>query len=169
MDISLNIPQSMGGYYIREANPIDFCLRAEWPDYPDEFALYNSSAKGLSFEEQIDQFKERNCENSLILSVLNREGLLIGHLSLYQIDRECGKVGNMGIRIHPLFCNQGIGSLILEWLNKYLQIYGIHQVDLDVMRSNKRAIHCYEKAGFKQIDEITRNSDSFYIMRKQLH
>ncbi|MBB6482726.1 GNAT family N-acetyltransferase [Spirochaeta isovalerica] len=167
-EITYNLPQKVGDYYIREANSIDHCIRANWPDYPDEYVLFNSSSRFLKFEEQINKFRDKITDNNIILSVLSSNGILVGHFSILQIDWKEKKIGNMGIRIHPNYCNKGVGSLILEWISNFFHSHGFLQIKLDVLSSNKRAIRCYEKVGFRSIENVIEKSESFTIMQKIL-
>lgn len=75
----------------------------------------------------------------------------------------------LGLGLKPEYCGKGYGSklmkLILRYLSSKKERYCIH---LEVREFNKRAIKCYEKAGFvqkdKYIKETLMGKDTFILM-----
>ena len=47
--------------------------------------------------------------------------------------------------------DQGVGSKIMERLIEFAKEIGIDIINLEVRKDNKRAIHLYEKYGFRHI------------------
>lgn len=72
------------------------------------------------------------------------------------IDWQAGTVGNLGVRIHPERCGQGIGSLMLHAVIDWGAAHGLASFCLDVAASNGRAIRCYQKAGLRKTAELWR-------------
>lgn len=55
----------------------------------------------------------------------------------------------MGISIQKEFCNCGLGSKMVEIAVEQARKNGFEQIELGVFSDNERAIHLYEKCGFK--------------------
>lgn len=60
----------------------------------------------------------------------------------------------MGIRVHPDWCNKGVGTEALRALADWAFRQGITSLRLDVCAANPRAIRCYEKTGFVRTGEF---------------
>jgi len=54
-----------------------------------------------------------------------------------------------GITVHDDFQNRGIGTALTRHMLDIAKRKGLRKVSLRVIRENKRAIHMYEKCGFK--------------------
>jgi RimJ/RimL family protein N-acetyltransferase len=84
---------------------------------------------------------------------------VIGALSLREIDRPVS--ARLGIRLGADFVNRGYGSEALRlFLPYYFHNSDFERLFLDVAATNTRAIHVYEKLGFRQIDRHYRNVPS---------
>ncbi len=59
------------------------------------------------------------------------------------------EVFNSAARLHPDWCDRGIGTQILRLLLTGCGDQGIRSVALDAARQNRRAIRCYEGVGFR--------------------
>ncbi len=80
----------------------------------------------------------------------------IGYLGLVEIDWPRRRIGNMGYRIHPSWCDRGIGTRVMRLATAWCLDGGIEVLRLDVAGANPRAIRCYEKAGFARTGEFWR-------------
>lgn len=56
-----------------------------------------------------------------------------------------------GISIQEAYCDLGLGSIMLQEAIKLAKECGFEQLELGVFADNARAIHVYEKAGFRQV------------------
>jgi len=64
------------------------------------------------------------------------------------------------------YLNQGYGTVIVKAFVKYVFEYFIAKILLiDPAESNKRAIHCYEKAGFKYIKTANDGVTDCHVMK----
>ena len=81
---------------------------------------------------------------------------IIGHCGLYDIDVANGNCV-FGILIGlPDYWQGGIGfAATMATIAEARKIDGIHQIHLHVLKENTRAIHIYEKAGFKTTRILT--------------
>lgn len=124
-------------------------------------------------EPQLEEYlKNANKEYSSawIYSVVDNEtGLVIGHISLGNIDRDnksarIGKVlvGDENVR------GRGIGvHMMKEMLKIAFDELDLHRVSLGVFDFNTAAIACYEKAGFIKeglLRDARRNGDEYWSL-----
>lgn len=76
---------------------------------------------------------------------------LVGTGSLNALSRRMGHRAELGISVVKAEWNHGIGRMLLRELIAYAGKNGIEIVNLEVRSDNTRAIHLYEKFGFKPI------------------
>ena len=67
----------------------------------------------------------------------------------------------MGIRIHPNWCDRGVGTRALKATIGRFAEAGIDRFRLDVAEPNARAIRCYEKVGFSPAERFDRDGVPF--------
>jgi RimJ/RimL family protein N-acetyltransferase len=88
-----------------------------------------------------------------------RDGQVIGALSLREIERPVS--ARLGIRLGADFVDRGYGSEALRlFLPYYFHTSDFERLFLDVAATNERAIHVYEKLGFRRINRHYRNVPS---------
>ncbi len=63
-------------------------------------------------------------------------------------------VGHLGIAIVDGFRGSGVGTRMLEVLLDRAEMAGMSLVELEVFANNERAIHIYEKLGFRRIGVV---------------
>jgi len=65
----------------------------------------------------------------------------------------------VGLGLKPSSCGQGLGDILMELLkNECKKRYGNKKIALEVRSFNKRAIKCYEKAGFEITDVYQKDT-----------
>jgi len=75
---------------------------------------------------------------------------IIGSASLSFHSQEAVRhKAEFGITIHDDYQNQGLGTLMIKHLLEIAQKKGLKKIYLRVHTENRRAIHVYEKCGFK--------------------
>ena len=129
--------------------------------YPGEYSCYDLP----SYEE----LKARNSMFGNPLRVKNFRSyydgeLFVGITNLVEEEKEVF----LGISVHPDLCSKGYGSVMVNTAYKIShQLYPNKPLYLTVRIWNKRAIRCYEKAGFV-IDgkafELKARNGLFYRM-----
>jgi len=161
----LNLPFKVDDFIIRELNRQDIDIYANWPDYPSPYEMFNTSLKNEPFAER-DKRWRNYCENNNILSLVveHEQEKVVGKFSLGEIDWVEKQVNNIGIRMHPHWCNKGYGTKLLISISKWCFRNGIVKIKFDVLSTNYRAIKSYKKAGYKIIDEFSDNNAIFYWM-----
>ena len=87
----------------------------------------------------------------LIFFIVENEKQVVGHAYFLPMSlKALSHVYRLTIVIHPNHVNQGIGKLLMDTLMKAAREKDkINKIESLVRSSNKRAIHLYEKYGFK--------------------
>jgi ribosomal protein S18 acetylase RimI-like enzyme len=62
----------------------------------------------------------------------------------------------IGISVATDQQGKGIGSLLMKTLLDAARLAGFEQMELEVVASNKRAIHLYSRLGFREMGRIPR-------------
>ena len=139
----------------------DLDLLSQWPSYPFPYEAFNLSILGASTQELDRYFLEKETDRKrLSLVVDERENEVIGYFVFVDVDLVKGVVGDMTIRLHPEWCNRGIGTIVLKTLCDRGCEYGLKKIRIDVAATNVRAIRCYEKADFRKVGEFWRDDSS---------
>lgn len=127
-----------------------YCI-ARWK-YPGEYAIYNS----LSYEEQKKRgFGFANPENHLYSFYDGKE--LVGFINLNGEDPEVF----FGIGVNPDCCGKGYGQQMTRMAWEISQtLFPGKPMYLEVRTWNKRAVRCYEKAGFRIVGEPIQQTTS---------
>ena len=124
-------------------------------NYPDWDTL-NQQRWGITIEE-----KRKN----EFTAVIDESNNLYGYIRFVE-NKDFVLVG-LGLK--PSSCGQGLGSILMELLkSECKKRYGNKRIALEVCSFNKRAIKCYERAGFEITDVYQKDtlmgSDEFIKM-----
>lgn len=136
----------------------------EWLNDLETTDYIGRSATIITLEEERKYFEDStNKENSFFITTLD-EDKLIGTISLENFN-PINRNAVLGIFIGDKeYRSKGYGKeaieLILDFGFNYLNL---HEIKLDVMAFNERAIKCYKKCGFK---EYGRRRESTYLNGK---
>lgn len=63
-------------------------------------------------------------------------------------------IGYLGMGILPEYRENGIGKNILRQVIDLSKVYGYKKIELDVLKSNSRAIHVYKSLGFVETNIV---------------
>ena len=89
----------------------------------------------------------------------------IGNVEIMNIMEN---VGEIGIAITPLKQNKHYGQEAMQSIINYaLNIMNLENVDLNVYKTNSRAINCYEKVGFIRDGAGKTEEDIHMIYKKR--
>ena len=113
------------------------------------------------------EFADPDIRNQQYFAVKNSKGELLAYFQLFPLQHTI----RLGIFVHPLLVNRGIGKQVCRLAiqtasYKFTKPY----IDLEVSTWNSRAIHVYEQLGFKFEDEyklfnrITNKAEPVYNM-----
>ena len=106
--------------------------------------------KKITYEEELAWIDKKLKDNSIIFSMIEKEtNEYIGNLEIMKI---VNNIGELGIAITPKMQNKHYGTESIKAIIDYALIeLKLSGIDLNVYKTNTRAICCYEKVGFKKI------------------
>jgi aminoglycoside 6'-N-acetyltransferase len=85
------------------------------------------------------------------------EGTTAGWLGVWEEDEPGFRHGGVDIVLAPDWQDRGIGPralrMAIDWL---VEAHGHHRVTIDPAAENERAIHAYEKVGFRPVGVMRR-------------
>lgn len=147
---------------IRQWTRRDLDDRAAWPPYPEPYRAFDATVKLAGPEQRDRRFASQDSDRTqLTLTVDHRSDPCVGYIALHHIDWQSRTVGNAGVRIHPLWCDRGIGTRVLRSIASYCRDCGLLSFRLDASPLNTRALRCYEKIGFERTgSDLWRNDPS---------
>lgn len=164
-----NLPFEIDEFVIRELEREDFEHHVNWPEYPSPHEMFNSSLRNKPNSARRIRW-EKYCADDKIISLVvdHEDSKTIGKFSFVGIDWENHVVENMGIRLHPHWCDKGNGTKILKGITDWCFSNGIKRIQFDVLSTNLRAIKSYKKAGYTIFNEIQREGATFYMMESKV-
>lgn len=139
---------------IREAIPEDAEKLIEYmKTVGGETKNLTFGAEGLPITiEQEKQFlKSIQKDKKSVHFVACKEGEIIGDVILNRLPRRMQHRAELGISVIRKYWNCGVGSRLLREVISYAKENGIEILNLEVRKDNMRAVHLYEKFGFKYI------------------
>jgi len=80
-----------------------------------------------------------------------RSGEIVGDGSLSALPRRMSHRAELGLAVVRAEWGRGVGSRLMGALIDYAQGHGVELISLEVRADNARAIHVYEKHGFRRI------------------
>jgi len=153
-----SLPVKSEGITLRLWTREDTEIRASWPSYPKEYAAFNFALSNSTEKERDLHYINRHKDpNRIDLAVDHVCQKTIGLITLQNIDWNGAIVRNIGMRIHPEWCDKGIGTFALNLLGEWCLKFGIKSIRLDVGAANIRALHCYQKVGFQKENMFWRD------------
>ena len=121
------------------ADPTEISLR-DWHEPPRSLAQREAEFDALQAEP----------DPAVVPLIIEAEGRVVGDINLFHIDTR-NRNASIGLSIwRPEDRDRGYGSdamdALLRWAFAHLNL---HRVELSVAPDNARAIHVYEKLGFR--------------------
>jgi RimJ/RimL family protein N-acetyltransferase len=143
----------------------DVEARAAWPPYPPPYEPFTSGLARMSAQEKDSYFAERDeAADRVTLTVDHATQPVIGLVILCEINWQGGIAGNMGVRLHPDWCDKHIGTAMMRAVVRHFTTAGLSRLRLDVAALNTRAVRCYENAGFVPTGSFERDGGTFLWM-----
>ena len=131
----------------------EFDIREATPEDAEKIIAYLAQVGGetdyLSFGKE--GLPIINKEEHSVLYVVWKNGEIIGDASLSGFSRRMSHRAEFGISVVKSEWGQGIGSALLQKIIDYAKEHTIELINLEVRSDNIRAIHVYEKYGFRKI------------------
>ncbi len=110
--------------------------------YDGKYAIYNLKQQSELIHNKEGIYNPENTENYY---AFYENDLFIGYINLVERNNKF----SIGIAIKPEFCSKGYGQQILTICSEIASnITPGKPLGLQVRTWNKRAVRCYEKAGF---------------------
>lgn len=121
-----------------------YIVRKQSAEYLHDPTIY-------SYEEVINWFNRVSKDPSVVWYIIIHEGQKIGYIrtNLLKYNRLF-----IGMDLHEDYRGKGTGQLAYkEFINYLYKVLPLNDLWLKVLKTNTRAIHIYEKLGFKKIEE----------------
>lgn len=145
-----------------ESNRISFvevseCLVHDYLDMVNDYENVNryigGKHKTIMEEQERAWVQEKLEEKALVFSMLEKKtGEFIGNIELMDVNNS---VGELGIAITAVKQNAGYGTEAVLAITEYgLRQLGLNRVFLRTNPHNSRAIHVYQRCGFKEYDRV---------------
>jgi RimJ/RimL family protein N-acetyltransferase len=158
---------------IRESDSEQFLLLGKALDEETQFMMLEPGERTMTVEEQTQRIGNVLSQDNQMIFVVERENQLVGFLGAsggnHRRNHDCVHIV---IGIRQDFAGQGIGKELFEALEKWAIDHALHRLELTVMSHNERAIHLYQKMGFKiegtKKDSLLVNGtyvDEYYMAR----
>jgi RimJ/RimL family protein N-acetyltransferase len=154
-----SLPIRAGELSIRHLIRADMDQLSKWPNYlwPHDVFRFSFSSYDIDQMNRAFEMRTRNMDR-ITLVVDTSEAKVIGYVALVQVDWGARISGNMSFRIHPEFCDRGVGSRVMSMVRDWCFGQGMEVLRLDVAATNQRAIKCYLNAGFQKAEEFWREA-----------
>ena len=113
----------------------------------------------LSYETETEwqSWLRHRLRHRWVYAIRNRDGLLIGHLSLRHLD--IPHSSRLGFSLGAQYVGQGYGRDAMEaFLTYYFDVLSFDQMCLDVSGANPRGRHLYQKLGFGTVGSFWREA-----------
>ena len=141
-----------------EENARELCT---WK-YENEYSIYNFPRWDIVKEQNWAVANEEKRKNEF--SAVYKGEQYIGFVRLIKNNN----FYLISLGLEPSYCGRGYGKLLMNLIKSLADKKKIKRLRLEVRSFNKRAICCYEKAGFSIIGKVNKdtligNSD-FYVM-----
>ncbi len=120
-------------------------------DYESVNRFIGGEHKTYTAEQERKWVQKKLAEKALVFSMLEKKsGEFIGNIELMDVNNS---VGELGIAITAAKQNAGYGTEAVSAITEYgTRQLGLNRVFLRTNPQNTRAIHVYQKCGFKEYD-----------------
>lgn len=102
-------------------------------------------------EEEAEFLRKQNASPRDLLILAKENGEILGDAHVEALPRRMAHRGSIGITVRKAAWGRGIGTALLERLIAHAREQGLEILSLEVRSDNGRAIHLYEKFGFRKI------------------
>ena len=141
---------------VEKAAPSDAAMLLEYlKQVGEESDNLTFGPEGMPFSVEAEAEFISSMENSIdnIMLLAKCDDKIVGCASLNRLPRRMKHRGDFAISVAKEYWNKGIGSQLLNNIIAFAKENNFEIIDLQVRSDNKRAIHLYEKYGFKKIGE----------------
>ena len=158
-DLCRALPLAQDELTLRPCQRQDLDRLASWPPYPWPYQAFDFRFRAYTPEQRDAHFAKRVTSSDRIALACDLESRpTAGYVALVRIDWIDRTAGNMTLRVHLSHCGHGIGTRTLQLVCGWWFDHRLRVLRLDVAASNRRAIRCYQKAGFVRDGEFWREA-----------
>ncbi len=128
-------------------------------DYENVSRFIGGAHKTFTAEQELKWVRKKLEAKAPVFSMLEKKsGEFIGNIELMDVDDHAGE---LGIAITAAKQNSGYGTEAVSAITEYgTRQLGLRRIFLKTDPGNSRAIHVYQKCGFKEYD---RTEDHVYM------
>ncbi|MHA1448394.1 MAG: GNAT family N-acetyltransferase [Candidatus Hodarchaeales archaeon] len=117
-------------------------------------------------EEKVRRMLSIHGKDGRVFVALNTKDKVVGQLLVHRFtDSRRNHICDFFVYIHQDYHNKGIGTELIRIMINWAEKQGVMKIKLGVFEDNHRAIHLYEKFGFREESrfrkELYRNGDYF--------
>jgi RimJ/RimL family protein N-acetyltransferase len=142
----------------------DDLTQRKWPPYNDPCNSLWNIPRNVSFYDSLLAFGNASSQRHS-WAIDNRNGQLVGRISLRDIDQRNGR-GRLGISLGSPYVGQGLGTAALSlFFDYYFGSLNFQVMMLDVAAFNQRAVRCYQHLGFCVVSDEWRKSSSHACLK----
>ena len=125
-------------------------------DYDRVGRLIGRGRDPISEEQDRRWVQKKLTEGAPVFSMLEKTtGAFIGNIELMDV---ADGAGELGIAVTAQMQDRGFGTEAIPAMVRYgMEILGLHRIVLKVFPDNARAIHVYEKCGFRAYDRTEQD------------
>jgi RimJ/RimL family protein N-acetyltransferase len=148
---------------IRESDAAVFLALQRLLDQETAFMLYEPDERKTTLSQQINLIRRvADLPNRTIFLALTEEGEAAGYVAgLGGLARRNSHKADVTIGVAQEFAGQGLGTRLMETVERWARNQGLHKLELTVMADNERAIALYRKMGYqdegRQVDSLRVN------------
>jgi RimJ/RimL family protein N-acetyltransferase len=120
----------------------------------DEDTFINLYDKHVTRKEEQESFTKwfKNMQERKGCSIVGEsKGTLIASCGFTCLTGRSKNIAELGITIHKDYRDEGIGTVLMETLIEEARRINVRTLRLNCFENNERALHLYEKVGFKRI------------------
>lgn len=127
--------------------------------------LISDNRKQYTYKDEEEWVKNKLQNNNIVFSMIEKEtNEFIGNIELMDVNNNSGE---LGISITPLKQNKHYGTEAIKSLINYaFNELNLNKIELEVFKTNLRAIHCYENVGFVINGNGKTEKDYYMELRK---
>ena len=128
-------------------------------DYDRVGRLIGPRREPIPAEKERQWVQKKLTEDAAVFSMLEKAtGAFIGNIELLHIENGSAE---LGIAITAAMQDRGFGTEAIPAMVRYgMEVLGLSRIFLKVFPDNARAIHVYEKCGFREYD---RTADDVFM------
>lgn len=143
----------MSHLVIKEAAPEDAALRLAYSKQigsETDNLSFGKEGFPVSVEQEAEYLRLIQKDPRSVCFLAWKEGHIVGDVSLNGLPRRMSHRAELGLSVIKAEWNHGIGSMLLQKAIEWAKENAFSVINLEVRSDNSRAIHVYEKFGFRK-------------------